>query len=137
MSVWGFTFAAALFIFTSKFFGRRPQETISGHTVVGRFLGDLHVVHVALAHAGAGDAHELRARAHGGDVLGAGVTHGGAQAAGKLVQDGHEVLELARGVLEVTVGRTVAFAHRPERTHAAIRLVRGALVELDVARRFF
>ena len=34
---------------------------ISGNAVVRRFLGDLHVVHVALAHAGAGDAHELRA----------------------------------------------------------------------------
>jgi hypothetical protein len=27
----------------------------SGRAVVRRFLGDLHVVHVALAHAGAGD----------------------------------------------------------------------------------
>src|ERR1700749_2284960 len=32
--------------------------------IVRRFLGDGHVMDVALAHAGAGDAHELRPGAH-------------------------------------------------------------------------
>src|SRR5688500_16078162 len=124
----------------------------SRHSVVRRFLGDLHVVHVALAHAGAGHAHELRARAHLGDALAARIAHRGAQAARELVQDrdeaalvrhasfdalGHELLELARGVLEITVGRAVTPAHRAETAHAAVRLVRRALVELDVARRLF
>src|SRR5688572_17242092 len=87
MSGWGFiVFATAVFIFASKFFGAAAPAPIhrsqppSGDPVVRRFLGDLHVVYVALAHAGAGDADELRVRAHGGDVLGAGVTHGSAQA---------------------------------------------------------
>src|SRR5688500_8809147 len=122
----------------------------SRHSVVRRFLGDLHIVHVALAHAGAGHAHELRPRAHLGDALAAGVAHRGAQATRELVQDrdeaalvrhasfdalGHELLELARGVLEIAVGGTVAPAHRAQATHAAIGLVRSALVELDVSRR--
>src|SRR4029077_7619911 len=38
--------------------------TGSGQAVVGGFLGDADVVHVALADAGGGDAHEHRARAH-------------------------------------------------------------------------
>ena len=82
----------------------------------------------------------------------AGVAHGGAQAARELVDDGHqaalvghaafdafghELLELRGGVLEIAIGRAVALGHGAERAHAAIRLVRRALVELDVARRFF
>src|SRR2546430_13121952 len=34
----------------------------SGHPVVGGFLGDADVVHVTLADAGGGDAHEHHAR---------------------------------------------------------------------------
>ena len=40
---------------------------------------------------------------------------------------------LALGILEVAVGR--ALLHRAERAHAAVALVRAALVELDLARR--
>ena len=36
----------------------------STYAVVWRFLGDLHVVDMGLGHAGAGDAHEFRLRAH-------------------------------------------------------------------------
>jgi hypothetical protein len=60
-------------------------------SVVRRFLGDRDVVHVALAHAGAGDAHELRPRAHLVDVVAAGVAHRRAQAAGELVHDGDDL----------------------------------------------
>src|SRR5512135_2630377 len=95
--------------------GGRTAGVGSADTVIGRFLGDSHVVHVALAHAGAGDPHELRARAHLVDAGAAGITHGSAQAARQLVQDrddaalvgdaafdalGHELLELRRRVLE-------------------------------------
>src|SRR6188508_92533 len=150
MSAWGVTFAAALFIFASKFFGalrcgtplpflwRRSGSAFLGHAVVRRFLGDLHVVHVALAHAGPGDAHELRIGAHGGDAGAARVAHGGAQATRELMNDGHEaalvrhasfdafgheLLELRGGVLEIAIGRAVALSHGAERTHAAVRLV--------------
>src|SRR5438874_9524075 len=41
----------------------------------------------------------------------------------------HQLLELGGGVLEVPIRRAVPLAHRPERAHAAIRLVRGALVD--------
>src|SRR5688572_11634789 len=101
----------------------------SGNPVVRCFLGDLHVVYVALAHAGTGDAHELRLGAHRGNTGAAGVTHGGTQATGELVQDGHEAalvghapldalrhefFELAGGVLEIAVGRAMAFGHGAE-----------------------
>src|SRR5690349_14798324 len=42
-----------------------PRKRVrSPHAVVRRFLGDLHVVDVALALAGAGDHHELGLAAH-------------------------------------------------------------------------
>src|SRR4051794_34717944 len=147
MSVWGVAevlIAALLIVFLFVGLSRDP--------VVWRFLGDLHVVHVALAHSGARDAHELGTRAHLGDALAARVAHRGAQAAGELVQDrdqaalvrhpafdafGHEFLELRRGVLKISVGGTMALAHGAERAHAAVRLVRTALVELDVPGRLF
>ena len=48
---------------------------------------------------------------------------------------GHELLELSADVLKVAIRRAVALRHRAERAHAAIRLVRPALVQLDLARR--
>src|SRR6516165_5590465 len=125
--------------------------TASGHPVVGCLLGDADIVHVTLAHPGARDAHEHGAGAHVGDVATAGVAHGRPQAAGELMQDGHdaslvghaaldafghELLELGRGVLEVPVRRAVPLRHGAERAHAAIGLVGGALVELYLAGRF-
>src|SRR5215469_14841322 len=110
----------------------------SGHPVVGCLLGDADIVHVALAHPGARDAHEHRASAQVRNVATAGVAHGCPQAAGELMQDGHdaslvghaaldafghEFLELSRGVLEVPVRRAVPLRHRTERAHAAIGLV--------------
>src|SRR5690606_19687966 len=55
--------------------------------VVRRFLGDLHVVDVALALAGAADLHELRLAAHVLDGGAADIAHGRAQAADQLVDD--------------------------------------------------
>src|SRR5665213_139319 len=85
------------------------------------------------AHARAGDLDEL-----------------GARAAHQLVDDrrqrplvgnaaldalGHQLFRgaLAFGVLEIAVG--AALPHRAQRAHAAVALVRAALVELDVAGR--
>src|SRR5215469_7652949 len=122
----------------------------SGHPVVGCLLGDADIVNVALAHPGTRDAHEHRAGAHVGDVTTAGVAHGRPQATGELMEDGHdaslvghaalyafghELLELGRGVLEVSVRRAVPLCHGAERAHAAIGLVGSTLVELDLARR--
>src|SRR5690348_5071960 len=115
---------------------------VSGHPIVGCLLGDADIVHVALAHPGAGDPQEQRAGAHVGDIATAGIAHGSAQSAGELVQDGdhaslvgyaplhalrHELLELRRGILEVTIRRAVALRHRSEGAHAAIGLVGGTL----------
>src|SRR3984893_16644982 len=61
-------------------------DTSSGRAVIGRLLGDGHVMHVALAYAGGGDTHERRSGAHLLDVIAAGVAHRGAQSAGELVQ---------------------------------------------------
>src|SRR5690606_33952515 len=48
-----------------------------------------------------------------------------------------ELLKLLGRVLEVAVRRAVPAGHRAQRAHAAVGLVGAALVELDVARRFF
>ena len=53
--------------------------TLLLHAVIGRFLGDDHVVHVALAQARAGDSHEARLPLQLGDVPRAAVAHAGAQ----------------------------------------------------------
>src|SRR6516225_228362 len=129
--------------------GTLAMGCASGHPVVGCLLGDTHIVHVALAHARARDAHEHGAGAQVGDVAAAGVAHRRPQPAGELPQDRHhaplvrhatlhalgdQLLELGGGVLEVPVRRAVPLRHRAERAHAAIRLVGGALVELHLAR---
>src|ERR1039458_9281781 len=55
------------------------------HPVVGRFLRDDDVVHVALAQAGGRDAQEARLGLQLGDAAGAAVPHAGAQAADHLI----------------------------------------------------
>ena len=67
--------------------------------VVGRFLGDLHVVDVGFAHPGAGDADELRLGAHGLDVGAAGVmiAAGSAVAVGIFIM-GPPLLEKIRSI---------------------------------------
>src|SRR5205085_3532748 len=90
--------------------------------VIGRFLDDLDVVDMGLAHAGAGDLDEAAALAHRGDVLAAAVAHAGAQAPGELADDadhaalvgdapldalGDELVGVVLGVLEVAVGRAL------------------------------
>src|SRR4051812_5427647 len=117
-------------------------------SVIWRLLDDLHIVDVRFAHAGGGDLDELRLGAHLIDRRAAGVAHARAQPADQLlhhphraalVRDAaldafrHQLVDVHVGVLEVAVGR--ALLHRAERAHAAIRLVRAPLVELDVARR--
>src|ERR1700722_106379 len=73
----------------------------SGRAVIWRLLGDRHVVHVALAHAGAGDAHERWPRAHLLEVVAAvGVTPGGSQSARKLIQDRNQAALEAHAALD-------------------------------------
>jgi hypothetical protein len=105
-------------------------------------------VHVRLAQAGAGDFHELSARAHRLDVLAAAVAHARAHSAHQLLDHphdralvrhapldalGHELVGVNRRILEIAVGR--ALLHRRQRTHAPVRLVRAPLEQLDLARR--
>ena len=52
--------------------------------IVRRFLRDEHVMHMAFAHAGVADFHELRALAQFGEVGGAEVSHAGLEAADEL-----------------------------------------------------
>src|SRR5690242_8360310 len=99
--------------------------------VVRRFLGDLHVVDVALTLAGACDLHELRLAAHLLDGRAADIAHGRAQATHQLVDDAadraavrHAALDAfrhqlvgVRSVLEVAV--LGPLLHRRQRTHAA------------------
>src|SRR5262245_31098924 len=95
----------------------------SRDAVIGRLLGDRDIVHVALAHARAGDAPERGPRTHLLDVVAARVAHRGTQATGELIENrdeaalvghaaldalGHELLELAGRVLEIAVRRAMA-----------------------------
>src|SRR6185312_1508152 len=94
----------------------------SRDAVIGRLLGDRDVVHVALAYARTGNAHEARSCAHFLDVVTARIAHRRTQTASQLVEDrdqaplvgyasldalGHELLELARRVLKVAVRRAM------------------------------
>src|ERR1700681_4519151 len=115
--------------------------------IVRALAGNGDVVDVAFAGAGAGDAHELRLLAQLLEVAGADVAHGGAEPTGELVQDiaewalerhlpldplGHELQRILDVLLEVAVGG--AACHSRHRAHAAITLVRAALIQIDLAR---
>src|SRR5437016_13404464 len=109
--------------------GRRG--TVSPPRRIVRALArDRHVVHVAFAQAGAGDAHELRLLVQLGQRARADIAHGGAQTAGELVQHGrgralvgHLAFDALRDklervldvLLEVAVGG--AARHGADRAH--------------------
>src|SRR3990167_3452364 len=121
--------------------------------VVGGFFGDLHVVHMALADTGRGDLDELRLVAHVFNAGATAVAHGGPQATGHLEDDGddralvghaafdalgHQFVGVrvpGAGLLEIAVG--AALLHGTNGAHAAVALVAAALVQHDLARRFF
>src|SRR5690606_1778510 len=110
------------------------------------------VTHVRFGPAGASDAHKLRPRTHLVDSGATGITHGGAQAAHKLMDDSrqralvryatldtfrYQFLGAGRRVLEVTVGGALGLGHGTQRTHAAVGLVGTTLEQLDLARSLF
>src|SRR3989344_2850721 len=121
--------------------------------VVRRFLGDLHIVHVAFADTGGGDLDELGLVVHLFDRGATAVAHGGAHAARHLVDDadhgalvghtafdafGHELVSVGVAgarLLEVAVG--TALLHGANGAHAAVALVAAALEQDDFAGRFF
>src|SRR3990167_2060140 len=126
----------------------------SFHAVVGRFLGDLHVVDVAFTDTGSRDLDELCLVAHVFDGAATAVAHGSAQPTCHLVDDrddralvrhatfnafGHEFVGVRVGAfvvfLEVAVGRAVF--HGADRAHAAVALVAAALEQDHLARCFF
>ena len=106
-------------------------------------------MHVAFLKARAGDLDEFGFLVQLGDRLGTNIAHGRAQATHHLVDDRAEralerhlafntfrhELFLCGILLEVTVGR--AARHCAEAAHAAIGLVRTALIQEHLARRFF
>src|SRR6218665_349679 len=111
--------------------------------VVGGFLGNLDIVHMAFADAGRGDLYKLGLVAHLFDGGTTTVTHAGTQATGHLEDDGnhgafvgytafdafgHQLvgLPITRGrFLEVAVG--AALLHGPDGAHAAVTFVAAAL----------
>src|SRR6218665_2369762 len=117
--------------------------------VVRRFLGDLHVVDVALTDACGSDLDELGLVLHVGNGGATAVAHARANAASHLEDDrdnralvrhttldafGHELVGVgvAGGrFLEVAVG--AALLHGTDAAHAAIALVAAALVQDDFA----
>src|SRR5436190_581330 len=105
-------------------------------------------MHVGFTDACGGDLDELAALAQLVDGGIAGVAHARAQAAHQLLDHrdraalvgdaalhalGHELVDVHVRVLEVAIGR--ALLHRAERAHAAVGLVRAALIELDLTGR--
>jgi len=105
---------------------------------------------MTLAKARARDAHEGRVLLERLDIGAARVAHRGTQAADNLVNDvgdrsfvrhlpfdalGNELERIGHFGLEVAVG--AAARHRAHRAHAAITLLRPALIEEDLARRLF
>src|SRR6476620_9464089 len=120
-------------------------------SVVRRFLRDRDVVHVAFAHAGRSDPHQLRVALKRRDVRRSAIAHAGAQAADELMNHRgdralvlHAALDPLRHqlvaaagveielVLEVAVA--AAAAHRADRAHPAILLEAAALVDDHLAR---
>src|SRR5882672_10009120 len=98
--------------------------------VVRRFLGDRHVVRVALLHPRRGDAQEARLGPQLRDRRRAAVAHPGAHAARQLVNERREATlvrhdpldafgdELVRlGDVALTVALLAARLHRAERSH--------------------
>src|SRR5262249_9837034 len=120
-----------------------------GPTGIVRALArDRYVVYMTLAHAGSRNADEFRLLVQLLQRSRADVTHSGAQPPAQLVQHGrhrafirylafnpfgHELERVLDVLLEVAVGR--AARHGAHRAHAAIGLVRTALIEKDLARR--
>src|SRR4029079_5373414 len=122
------------------------------HPVVGRFLGDRHIVHVALTHARGCNADQLRFALQVQDRSAAAVAHARTQTAHQLVNHrlgaalmGNAALdafrhELVGGaaaleielVLEIAIA--AAAAHRADRPHAAILLIAATLEEDQLAR---
>src|ERR1043166_2693828 len=110
--------------------GACPSAALRPRGIIRALARDRHVVDVALAQARAGDAHEARLVAELGEARGADVAHGGAQAAGELMQHGrdralvghltldalrHELEVVLDVLLEITVGRAArALARSPE-----------------------
>src|SRR5690606_36134104 len=106
-----------------------PHQIRSGLTdaVVRRFLGDSHVVDVALKHTGVGNSHKFGLGAHFIHGGAAGVTHCCTQTANQLVHNvahralagntafntfRHQLFNAFAGVLEVTVAG--ALPHRTQ-----------------------
>src|SRR5512133_1248560 len=126
--------------------GEPPRRLVD--PVVRRFLRDDHVVDVALAQAGGGDADELRLGAKLADVPAADVAHPAPEPAHELEEDhpdrslvGHAPLdplgdELV-GVLDVGLEVAVLrpLLHRADGAHAPVGLVAAPLVEDHLARR--
>src|SRR6185437_9179565 len=118
-------------------------------TIVGRFLGHEHVVHVALALAGVGDPDEAGATAQFGEIRRSDIAHPGLQTAHQLFDIGGErsamryaaldSLGHQLALLDVALAVAVAhpLAHRAERSHSPIELVGPPLVENRFAGALF
>src|SRR5690348_9379676 len=125
------------------------MRILSVDVVIRRFLRDLHVVDVGFAHARGGDLDEIGLGAHLVDGAAAGVAHARAEPSHELQDDGgdralvrdaaldafgHQLVGVHLRILEIAVARSLL--HGAQRAHAAIRLVRAPLEELDLAGGF-
>src|SRR5512134_2049440 len=118
------------------------RSTALLHPVVRGFLGDDHVVHVALPQPRRGDLHEGRPLLELRDVPGAHVPHAGLQTADQLECDARQRAAVGDAPLDplgdelalrLHVGLEVPvlapLLHRLQRPHAAVHLVGATLVQ--------
>src|SRR3990170_2428772 len=121
-------------------------------SIVRSFLRNRHVVHVALAHAGRGNANQPRVALQRRDVLAAAIAHAGPQTTDELIDEPrdaafvrHAALDAFRHELVGAAGRVqiefvleipiaAATAHGADRPHAAVLLETAALIQNQLAR---
>src|SRR2546422_98627 len=117
--------------------------------VVGGFLGDDHVVDVALPQTGLGDLNEAGLLLHLGDGAATTIPHAGAQPADQLVHHSRQRAavrdasfdalrhQLLHRLVPLRVPVPPAAFHRAERAHAPVDLIGATLKEDRFARAFF
>src|ERR1700730_4645541 len=124
---------------------------LSFHAVVGGFASDDHVMNVAFAESGGGDAHKFAALGECFQIFGADIAHAAAQPANELIGQsgqrtfiwnaafdsfGYRLAALDIFLfLRVAVGG--AFFHGGGRTHAAVGFESAALIEDGFTGSFF
>src|SRR5690554_3209359 len=113
-----------------------PWGGLSVEPVIGCFLGNRHIMYVALPNPGRGNPNEAGVVAHGFDRVATGIAHGRTYPADQLMDDGDEAALVGHAAfdsfgyeffgigafLEVAVAGALLLGHGAQRAHAAVGL---------------